>query len=138
MKEIKGFFGEYRWLSNFWPTDIVFDGAMYKTVEHAYQAAKIADPMARDIVRFAETPKKAKALSYKISMRDGWDYIKLGIMELLVERKFKNNPNLLQKLLDTNDAYLEETNTWGDTFWGVCDGIGENNLGKILMKIREK
>lgn len=32
---------------------------------------------------------------------------------------------------------LIERNTWGDTFWGVYDNKGENNLGKILMKVRE-
>jgi len=32
---------------------------------------------------------------------------------------------------------LEETNTWGDKYWGVCNGEGENQLGKLLMKIRE-
>jgi len=27
-------------------------------------------------------------------------------------------------------------NHWGDRYWGVCDGKGENNLGKIQMGIR--
>lgn len=29
-----------------------------------------------------------------------------------------------------------EGNTWGDKFWGVCDGEGENHLGKLLMEVR--
>lgn len=29
-------------------------------------------------------------------------------------------------------------NYWKDTYWGVCNGVGENHLGKLLMKIREK
>ena len=39
-------------------------------------------------------------------------------------------------LLDTGDLYIEETNSWGDTFWGVCEGKGQNVLGNILMGIR--
>lgn len=34
------------------------------------------------------------------------------------------------------DAELIEGNTWGDRIWGVCDGVGENRLGKILMRVR--
>lgn len=41
-------------------------------------------------------------------------------------------------LINTGDAELIEGNSWGDTFWGECNGIGENNLGKILMKIRKE
>jgi predicted NAD-dependent protein-ADP-ribosyltransferase YbiA (DUF1768 family) len=32
---------------------------------------------------------------------------------------------------------LIEGNWWGDTYWGVCNGVGENHLGKLLMKIRD-
>lgn len=41
-------------------------------------------------------------------------------------------------LLKTGDEELVEGNTWGDTFWGVCKGKGRNELGKILMKVREE
>ena len=40
-------------------------------------------------------------------------------------------------LLESEEAYLEETNHWGDVYWGVCNGIGENKLGKLLMDIRD-
>lgn len=58
-------------------------------------------------------------------------------MSQLIFQKFLTDLQLRQKLLDTKDAYLEETNNWNDTFWGVCNGEGENNLGKILMATRE-
>lgn len=57
-------------------------------------------------------------------------------MEALVLLKFAQNSDLRYRLLRTGDAYLEETNNWGDKFWGVCDGEGENHLGKIIMKVR--
>jgi predicted NAD-dependent protein-ADP-ribosyltransferase YbiA (DUF1768 family) len=56
-------------------------------------------------------------------------------MEDLSRQKF-SHPELRQKLLDTGSCTLVEGNTWGDTFWGVCDGVGENHLGKLLMTIR--
>jgi len=52
-----------------------------------------------------------------------------------VREKFKQE-DLKQMLLDTGDQELVEGNTWNDTFWGVCRGEGQNNLGKILMKVR--
>lgn len=39
---IKGFFGDYRWLSNFGRAQIEVDGIVYKNVEIAYQASKYA------------------------------------------------------------------------------------------------
>ena len=55
----------------------------------------------------------------------------------------KLNPENYQKLLETGSKHLEEVNYWGDTFWGVHKndssepGVGENNLGRLLMEIRE-
>ena len=40
------------------------------------------------------------------------------------------------KLEETRGSELIEGNTWGDRFWGVSRGIGENHLGKILMEER--
>ena len=54
----------------------------------------------------------------------------------LVRAKFKQNPGLAEKLLNTGERELVEGNQWGDTFWGVCSGKGENVLGKILMQVR--
>lgn len=51
--------------------------------------------------------------------------------------KFTTYPELAQKLLQTYPAVLIEGNYWKDTFWGVCDGVGANMLGKLLMKVRD-
>ena len=53
----------------------------------------------------------------------------------LLKQKF-SNPVYKELLLSTGNAYLEETNTWNDCFWGVCNGEGLNNLGKSLMILR--
>ncbi len=51
--------------------------------------------------------------------------------------KFTRNTQLGGSLLATWPADLQEGNTWGDTFWGVVNGVGENHLGNILMDVRQ-
>lgn len=131
--DVKGFFDVWRFLSNFHYVDVVFDGVTYPTVEHAYQAAKTLD--SRSLFYTASEPKEARRLGQKVKLRPDWDTIKYSIMEDLVRQKFQR-PDLKAKLLSTGNGYLEETNWWKDVYWGVCHGVGENNLGKILMKIR--
>ena len=41
-------------------------------------------------------------------------------------------------LIATGDAYLEKENTWGDRVWGTVNGQGANNLGRILMDVRDE
>jgi len=57
-------------------------------------------------------------------------------METLLRDKFTRHADLRILLLDTGDRELVEGNTWDDRFWGVCEGVGENHLGRLLMKIR--
>lgn len=52
--------------------------------------------------------------------------------------KFRQYPELAKKLVATGDAELIYGNTCGDTYWGVFEGEGENNLGKVLMKVRDR
>jgi len=141
---ILGFKGEFRWMSNFWPAKVKLDGVNYPTTEHAYQAAKTTDPDTRAEIAAVPADKagKTKRLGKKIQnnpdlLRPDWDNIKVSVMEDLLRQKFKD-PILKKFLLDTDEAHIEETNTWGDTFWGVCKGKGENNLGKLLMQIRNE
>lgn len=135
---IKEFQGKYRFLSNFWPAKVFLDGFQYPTVEHAYQAAKTFDLKKREEIRNADKPGLAKRLGKKVSIRKDWEKIKISIMYNLVKQKFFNNSILKESLLSTGDEELIEGNTWNDTFWGICNGVGQNNLGKILMKIRNE
>ena len=60
------------------------------------------------------------------------------VMYEICKAKFRQNPDLAERLISTSDFELIEGNNWGDHIWGVCDGYGENRLGKILMRIREE
>lgn len=136
MEPISSFTKDNRFLSNFWYVDVLYDGVVYPTVEHAYQAAKTIDPAERKLILEAPTPGKAKQLGGKVTMRQGWDDIKVDVMRLLLQQKFAN-PKLQAMLIATGDVELIEGNTWGDVFWGQCPiGKGQNHLGKLLMEIR--
>lgn len=138
MTEIKGFFGQYRFLSNFWPAPINVNGKTYPTSEHAYQALKTTNDQDHERIRLCQTPAESKKLVRSMKANPQWDAVKLEVMEQLIRAKFTQNPSLAANLKATGSAHLEETNTWNDTFWGVCNGKGKNHLGQILMKIRSE
>lgn len=133
---IDKFSGKNRWLSNFWPAEVELDGVTYASVEHAYQAAKTTNNDDRALFH-GISAGVAKKLSKKIKVRDDWDNIKIEVMINLNLQKYQKHPDLAAKLIATGDQPLVEGNTWGDVFWGVCNGVGENHLGKILMEIRK-
>lgn len=126
--KIVSFSGEYRCLSNFW----WFNGT---TVEHLFQASKTDDPDWAMRIRSARSPGLAKRLGRQCPMRPTWEQERIPVMRSLLVVKFRET-ELNDILLETGDAKLIEGNTWGDTFWGVCNGVGENHLGKLLMWVR--
>lgn len=134
---IDSFTGDHRFLSNFWPCRVEFDGQVYTSVEHAYVAAKVLDPVVRDLIKNCATAGQVKRLGRKLPLRADWEAVKLSVMESLIRQKF-NDPGLGSRLKATGEQELVEGNHWGDTFWGVCDGVGQNHLGKLLMKVRNE
>ena len=86
------------------------------------------------------TAGQAKFWGLSNSMIEHWDILKYHTMKRLIAEKFsEKNLDLMKKLVDTGDDLLIEGNSWGDRYWGQCPvGNGENNLGKLLMKRREK
>lgn len=132
------FSGPYWWLSNFYPCVVELDGESYPTVEHAYQAAKTRALEDRKIIQCAETPGQAKRYGQQVLLRSDWEDIKLKVMLELLRQKFELNSMLAARLTNTFPGDLVEGNYWDDEFWGVCNGVGENHLGKLLMLVREE
>ena len=133
---IYGFFGEYRYLSNFEPCQVdIGDGIVYHSSEAAFMAQK-TDNMDHRRYLATLTPSKAKAFGQTVDLRKDWDQYRVEAMINAVTAKFTQNSELAKKLLETDNKYLEETNNWGDRFWGVVDGIGKNMLGHVLMEVR--
>lgn len=137
MTKIDSFSGGYRFLSNFYPCEMDVAGVRYPTLEHAFQAEKTTNMTEREIIRNARTPGQAKALGRKVTLRQDWDEIRVDVMLELLRIKFSDKV-LRAELLATEDALLVEGNHWNDRFWGVCEGKGENWLGKLLMEIRKE
>lgn len=137
---IRKFEGEYRFLSNFYPSPIEFRGAVYASAEHAYQSAKSDDPAWKEFCADPEAqPSKVKKASAEVQLVADWDAIRIPVMRECLKLKFSQEP-LKSRLLETGDTYLMEGNWWGDVFWGVDlkTNTGQNHLGQLLMEIREE
>lgn len=130
---IKEFKGKYFFLSNFYMADVEYNGIKYLNNEAAFQAQKCPE-RAKEFS--ALDPSQAKRKGRKIKLRPDWENVKYGIMFDIVIAKFKQNPELLDKLIKTGTSQLVEGNTWGDTTWGVYRHKGKNYLGRILMQVR--
>ena len=137
-KRVCGFFGLFRFLSNFFPAKVHYEDLDYPSVENAYQAAKWPSNKRQEFTMVSAA--RAKMLGKKAPQFDAkeWNAKKFQIMATLVLQKFIMNQPLKEMLLATEDAYLEEMNSWNDTYWGTNEDCeGQNNLGKILMCVRE-
>lgn len=141
LEAINGFQGENRFLSNFWPAEVTYGGFPFPTVEHGYVAAKSSSPLVWRFISTIGGIYKETAFVKKMGslfvLRPDWDSFKLKIMADLIDQKF-NHPELTALLKATAGRELIEGNTWGDTFWGICNGVGENHLGKTLMAKRSQ
>ncbi len=137
-KSIKRFKYAYDFLSNFYMVPVEFEGITYPSSEHAYQAAKSDDQNDRLFIAGLLKPEQAKSHGRRIKAVADWNERRIDVMERVLRAKFSQNPDLAYKLRKTGDAELIEGNTWKDRFWGVYRGEGQNNLGKLLMKIRSE
>ena len=137
MNKINSFRGNYYFLSNFYECSVTYNGLTYKNNEAAFQAQKCITMNER--FKFIKlNASEAKKLGRRVVLRKDWEDIKIKVMTAIVKAKFEQNEDLQKKLLATEDAYLEEGNTWGDRIWGTVNGVGANNLGKILMNVRKE
>jgi ribA/ribD-fused uncharacterized protein len=131
-----GFFGADKVFSNFYMVDFEFKGLKFSSSEQAYMWHKSDNPSYRQRILLTHHPMQCKAAGRTAVLPSNWDEIKFQIMFDVVLAKFSSSKYLRQCLLDTGYRYLEETNRWNDVVWGVCDGVGANHLGRILMCIR--
>lgn len=132
---INEFKKDYFFLSNFYSAPVVFEGVRYENNEAAFQAAKCPE---RRMEFCGLNPSEAKQLGRRVNLRSDWENVKYDIMYRICKAKFTQNHDLGVKLIETKNAELVEGNDWNDTIWGVCNGVGENHLGKILMRIRRE
>lgn len=143
MNDVIGFYPrEFYCLDNFSSFKVEWDGYLYASLEEAYQTAKFltsAPEIAEEIKRSHSAHEAQKiAFANKDKVRNDWQEVKLKIMEELLRRKLEQNPYVKQKLLQTKDYIIVEDSP-KDSFWGWGqDRTGENNLGKLWMKLRDE
>lgn len=137
MEAIREFIDAYAFLSNFYHSPVKYRNLIYLNAEAAFQAQK--ESCEKDKEQYTRmNPAQAKLVGRNCNLREDWEEIKEQTMYEIVKAKFTQNEALTRLLLATGDAYLEEGNWWHDTTWGVCNGVGQNKLGKILMRVREE
>lgn len=136
---IASFRGAHGFLSNFALLDppIRYEGIVYTSTEAAFQAAKTLDLDERKVIAKL-SPGQSKKMGSLVKLRPDWEAVKLQVMYDVNWQKYCDL-KFAAKLLATAGHELVEGNDWGDTYWGVCRGIvGDNHLGKILMRIRDE
>lgn len=151
---IDSFRGEYRFLSNHYPSDIDMSYVWQPritfkmpTAEHAFQSLKAIHSGLEDSEKMVwlwrivglTDPADAKHYGSKGMIEINpiqWDRMSEYYMGRVQQQKYLQNPELADRLIATGDAALIEGNTWGDRIWGQVDGVGENKLGHVLMQVR--
>lgn len=134
----------YGAFSNLYPRSIEFEGRVYPTSEHAYQAGKASKPVVREWILSAPTPSLAAMAAHGLYVWDvvpNWAQIKFDRMRAVLRAKFEQHADLKDLLLETGDARLVEAGTVNNAvnrLWGEVDGKGENTLGVMLMELRSE
>jgi len=137
---------DYFYLSNFYFCDVEYEGVMYPSSEHAFQAAKTKDQEDRLRIKGLRSPDEAKWFGQKVTLREDWEHIKHNIMLEILRDKFTRHEYLKKALLSTGDKILIEGNSWHDNYWGKCicpkcmknGKAGRNMLGILLMNVRQE
>ncbi|MBP9667895.1 NADAR family protein [Candidatus Saccharibacteria bacterium] len=127
-------------LSNFSAHAIKYQGVVYQTAEHAFHAQKFDDTTLREQIINCGSPLMAWELGQKLKSkrRADWDDVKVDILSDILREKVKQYPEVKIALQATGTRKIIEVNEEND-FWGCnADGKGQNNMGKILMKIRDE
>ncbi len=140
MDEIRFYkeFGPLGYLATYSEYGFYKDGIFWKTSEHYYQANKFLDQSVRQLIIYADTPKEASNIGRNrmYQLKENWDDIRQQVMFEAVYYKFKQNEDILDKLLQTGESYIVE-DTVKENYWGCGPNKdGKNNYGKIVMNVR--
>lgn len=123
------------------PHRVVFEDREYPTATHLFEAMKFMPdhPELAEAIRLTKDPIDAYFLSADSASLARADWYETWRDELLkiVKLKFEQHPNLRHDLMQTGHRELIYTDAM-DTYWGVGpDRRGDNELGQLLMQVRE-
>ena len=138
--KITSFTGYFEFLHNNFMTPVYYEGSLYPSVTHAYHAARSTDETTRRAIINADSFHTVATIASRIQDPEDWPTRRLDIMERLVRDKFRRSKELQEKLKATEKRELimtYEDEKKGNFYWGMVNGKGQNQLGRILMKIRD-
>jgi ribA/ribD-fused uncharacterized protein len=134
----------YGVFSNLYPRPITFEGTVFATAEHAYQAGKARKQEVREWILSAPTPGLVAMAAHGLYTWDivsNWSQIKYQRMRDVLCAKFTQHEDLREILISTGDARLVEAGRVANAVnrtWGEVNGKGLNMLGRLLMEIRDE
>lgn len=139
----------YGWLGNMAAFPVAYKDQEWRTTEALFQALRFNDPEIQELIRLERSPMgakmKAKANADKMVVRPMSEQ-DLANMELMLQLKVEQHPQLVTQLLETGDEVLIEDVTSRGTgrhlFWGMAlkngEWVGQNKLGNLWMDLRDK
>jgi len=127
--------------TNFSPHKVEYEGKIYPTSEHLFQAFKFfktRPDLAEHVRTVSSQPSQAlsAARQFASEIRPDWLRFNITAMDSVLAQKFQQHPDIRRELLATGKAQLIEDSAV-DSFWGCgADKKGRNELGKALMRLR--
>lgn len=145
---------EFGYMTMEWPVIFTYNGTRYKSVKHALYG-ELAKNF-KDMAMFGriQSTEDPEALVYNYSdskeaTKELWDSKRAELIQKINREKFKQNPELGEKLLSTGDVVLA-ADVIDDTLFGIGRSMedpkamkprkwtGQNLLGKTIEKIRNE
>jgi ribA/ribD-fused uncharacterized protein len=132
----------YGAFSNLYKRPIEFEGRVYPTAEHAYQAGKARKEAVREWILSAPTPSLLAMAAHGLYTWDvaaDWSQNKFDRMRRVIRAKFTQHEDLRDLLLSTGNLRLVEfgrVDNEVNRIWGEIRGKGLNMLGVLLMELR--
>jgi len=133
----------YGAFSNLYRRPVFFEGTIFPTSEHAYQAGKARKPEVRAWLLAAPSPALVAMAAHGLYTWDivpDWAATKFDRMRQIVAAKFSQHPDLADLLMSTGESRLVESATVDNAVnrtWGEVNGRGQNMLGIMLMEVRD-
>ena len=131
----------FAYLSPFSAHQVHVWGETFATVEHAYQSARLVPGSEREEVKNAPSPLAAWKLGVKYKRDPNVRnpvFDKDAVMEELCRAKLAQHSDIAEILKESGQRGLLKI-YHSDYYWGTgADGSGENQLGKLWMKLRSE
>ncbi|KAI0250419.1 hypothetical protein BJV78DRAFT_559242 [Lactifluus subvellereus] len=134
-------YGEFAALLCHSPHSILYQDELYPTALHLFEARKFIDqrPDLAERIRECERIEDVTSIGAEMAnfARQDWENVALITMDEVLYLKFRQHGALRTLLFNTYPMELVYSE-FNDPFWGDCGGGGGNELGKSLMRVRDR